>query len=164
MWFELRSVGLEFLRTAPKVYVAECTIAAPPRAVWDAFTHPSTWRSWWPGVTSASYGNSPEPYGVGTFREARVSGQRYQETIVAWDEERRFAYRIDRATIPIAHAQLESTELRDEAGNGTRVRWTIACTPRLLMRLGAPFFPRIMNRMLVRAMANLEAYLERRSA
>ena len=75
-----------------RIYVAERTLAAPRTSVWTAFADPATWRHWWPGVSSASYGNSPEPYGVGTFREATVSGQRYEEYIVAWEEQRRFAY------------------------------------------------------------------------
>src|SRR5689334_2354433 len=143
MWFALRAVDLGYLDAAPRVYSAEQHVAAPRQAVWGAFSDPSTWRRWWPGVASASYGDSPKPYGVGTFREATVGGQRYEETIVAWDEARRFAYTIDRATLPIANAQLECTDLSDEDG-GTRVRWTIACEPRLLMRAAAPFFPRIM--------------------
>jgi len=87
-----------------------------------------------------------------------VGGQRYEETIVAWEHERRWAYSIDRATIPIATAQLEVTELEDcEAG--TRVRWTIAHDRRLLLRLAGSAFPRIMRRMLAEAMANLERHL-----
>jgi carbon monoxide dehydrogenase subunit G len=158
MWFKMRAVDLDFLGTAPRVYTVERSIAAPGSAVWDAFSDPTTWRYWWPGVTSASYGSSPKPYGVGTFREATVSGQRYEETIVAWDAGRRFAYYIDRATVPIAKAQLECTEMEDD-GTGTRVRWTIACEPRLLMRLGSPFFRGIMDRMLARALARLDVYL-----
>jgi hypothetical protein len=113
---------------------------------------------WWPGVKSASYGSSPKPYGVGTFREATVGGQRYEEYMVAWDAGRRFAYYIDRATVPIAKAQLECTELADD-GEGTRVRWTIACEPRLLLRVASPFFRGIMERMLARALANLEIFV-----
>jgi hypothetical protein len=126
--------------------------------VWGAFADPTTWRHWWPGVISASYGNSPKPYGVGTFREATVGRQRYEERIVAWEEDRLFAYYIARATLPIANAQLECTELADD-GPGTRVSWTVAHDPRLLLRLSAPFFPRIMSSMLAKAMHRLQLYL-----
>ena len=158
MWFKMRAVDLDFLQTAPRTYVVERNVAVPRGAVWDAFSDPTTWRHWWPGVRSASYGSSPKPYGVGTFREATVGGQRYEEYIVAWDAGRHFAYYIDRATVPIAKAQLESTELVDD-GEGTRVRWTIACEPRLLLRAASPFFRGIMERMLARAMANLEIFV-----
>ena len=158
MWFKMRPVDLGFLATAARIYSVERYIEAPRDGVWNAFTDPSTWRHWWPGVRSASYGSSPRPYGVGTYREATVGRQKYQEYIVAWDERRRFAYYIDRATLPIANAQLECTELEDESG-GTRVRWTIAHDPRMLLRVSAPFFRHIMDSMLARAMTNLERYL-----
>ena len=62
---------------------------------------------------------------VGTFRQATVGRQRYEEYIVAWDEGRRWPYYIDRATVPIATAQLECTEFEDD-GRGTRLHWTVA--------------------------------------
>jgi hypothetical protein len=158
MWFEMREVGLDFLASAQKTYVVNRHVEAPRLAVWGAFADPTTWRNWWPGVVSASYGDSPKPYGVGTFREATVGRQKYQERIVGWEEGRRFAYYIARATLPIADAQLECTELADD-GTGTRVTWTIAHDPRLLLRLSAPFFSRIMDTMLAKAMRSLELYL-----
>jgi len=161
MWFAMRKVGLDFVESASKTYVAERVVRAPRTAVWEAFTDPTTWSEWWPGVASASYGHSVPPYGVGTFRKATVSGQRYEEYIIAWDPGTRWAYYIDRATLPIASAQLECTEFQDCEG-GTRVRWTIALDRRLLMWLVSPLFPRMMDRMLGRAMANLERYLATR--
>ena len=79
-----------------------------------------------------------------------------EETMLAWDEGRRWAYRIDRSTAPLAKAQLESTELED-CGAGTKVRWTLAIHPGLLLRFTGPLFRRTVQRMLERAMRNLEA-------
>jgi hypothetical protein len=162
MWFTMRKVGLDFIETAGKTYVAERTLRARRADVWNAFTDPATWREWWPGVESASYGNEAPPYGVGTFREATVHGQRYEERIVAWDTAARWAYYIDRATLPIATAQLECTEFED-CGSGTRVRWLIALDRRLLMWLMAPIFPRLMDTLFERAMANLDHYIATRA-
>jgi uncharacterized protein YndB with AHSA1/START domain len=158
VWFEMRTVGLDFQHSARKRYVVECYVDAPRIAVWAAFADPTTWRHWWPGVISASYGTSPKPYGVGTFREATVGRHKYEERIVAWEEGLLFAYYIARATLPIADAQLECTELSDD-GAGTRVAWTIAHDPRLLLRLSAPIFPRIMSSMLAKAMFGLDIHL-----
>jgi carbon monoxide dehydrogenase subunit G len=157
MWFEMRPVGLEFAQQAPAVYVMEAEVAAERRDVWRAVVDPKTWSGWFPGVKQASY-DGPGPYGVGTVRRALVGRQRFDEVIVAWDEPRRWAYHITRATAPIATAQLECTELFDSP-RGTRVRWTLACEPRLLFRLAQPFLPRTLRRLHDRAMANLEAFL-----
>ncbi len=127
----------------------------PRQAVWEALVDSSTWSEWWPGVRSASYVGDP-PYGVGTRRIADVGGWRMEETLLAWDEGRRWAYRIDRSTAPLAKAQLESTELEDR-GAGKNVRWTLATHPGLFLRFTGPFFRRTVQRMLERAMRNLEA-------
>jgi len=63
-----------------------------------------------------------------------------------------------RASIPFATAQVECFDLAD-AGTGTRVRWTFALEPRLLARLGGPFFGRTIGRLLRRAMENLGTHL-----
>ncbi len=154
MWFELKPVGLDFLESAPRITVVECDVDLPRQVVWQAVVDSSTWPEWWPGVRSASYVGDP-PYGVGTRRIADVGGWRMEETLLAWDEGRRWAYRIDRSTAPLAKAQLESTELVDH-GAGTRVRWTLATHPGLLLRITGPFFRRTVQRMLERAMHNLE--------
>ncbi len=158
MWFKMRKVDLGFIASAGKVSVAQCDLDAARQDVWDAFVDPATWPHWWPGVTSASYGGAPGPHGVGTFRRATVGGHTYEEYLVAWDEGRRWAYYIDRATIPIATAQLECTEFADH-GTGTRVRWIVAHDRRLLLWLAGPLFPRIMRSLFHKAMANLDAYL-----
>jgi len=158
MWFDMRKVDLDFIGVAARTYVAECDLASSRQDVWAAFVDPSTWRNWWPGVESASYGDAGKPYGVGTFRQATVGRQRYEEFIVVWEEGRKWAYYIHRASVPIATAQLECTELEDH-GSGTRVRWTLAQDPRLLMRLLGPIFPRIMRALLRKAMRNLDRHI-----
>lgn len=157
MWFELRREDLSFLARAPVVHVCDAEVAAPRPDVFAAISDPCTWTSWFPGVRSASY-PSPPPYGIGTIREAHVGATRWVEELIAWDANTRWAYTITRSSVPIARAQIESFELCDASG-GTRVRWTLACEPRLLMRLGAPFAPRVMGGVFHRAIANLAARL-----
>lgn len=155
MWFQLRPVELDYLESAPRRHVVEATTALPRDVVWRAFSDASTWPEWWPGVRRAGYRGDP-PFGVGTVREADVGGWLMEETMLAWDEGRRWAYRIDRSTAPIAHAQLESTTLADDDGGGTRVRWALAFEPRLLMKLARPWLQTSTQRMLERALCNLE--------
>ncbi len=161
MWFELRAVDLDFLAQAGRTWIVECEVRAPRADVWRAYADPATWSEWFPGVVSASYADSPRPYGVGTRREATVSGQRYHEVMVAWEEQRRWAYYIERATLPISRAHLECTEFEDCPG-GTLVRWILAADPRLLLRLASPFFGPYLQRLFARAMRNLELYLAKR--
>jgi hypothetical protein len=158
MWFELRKEDIGFVDRAPAVHTAEATLAAPRAAVYAAFTAPASWPAWFPNVRAAAY-LSPAPYGVGTIREAHVSGTRWVEEIVVWDEGSRWAWTVLGASVPFATAQIECFDFADAPGGGTRVRWMLALEPRLVARLGAPFAPAALRRILARASGALEARL-----
>ena len=162
MWFAMRAVGLEFLETARRTWTVECDLHAPRADVWAAYSDPTTWSEWFPGVRSARYRGSG-PYGVGAIRVADVGGHRFEEVMVAWEEGVRWAYSIERATVPLARAQLECTDFEDRNG-GTRLRWTIASDPRLILWAGAPVFPRVMRRLFEKATRNLDAAIDARGA
>jgi len=160
MWFEMRKEDAGFVERAPVVHVAEADVAVARRAVFAAFAEPRGWKHWFPSVRDASYTTGP-PYAVGTIREADVGGTRWVEEMIAWDEPTRFGWTVVRASVPFATAQVECFDLAD-AGTGTRVRWTFALEPRLLARLGGPFFGRTIVRLLRRAMENLGTHLRAR--
>ena len=157
MWFELRKEDLGFRQRAPIVHVADAELAVPRARVFAAFADPTTWPLWFPSVREVSY-SGPTPPGVGTIRQALVGGTRWVEEMIAWDVDRCWAYSIVRSSVPMAWAKVEAFEL-EEARQGTRVRWTLALEPRLLARLGSPFFPAVVDRLFARAMRNLESLL-----
>jgi uncharacterized protein YndB with AHSA1/START domain len=159
MWFKLQPVELDFLDSAPRRWVVEARLNAPRAAVWDAFVDPGTWCHWFPDVLEASYPGSTPPHGVGTRRFSHVGRQYYEETMLAWDEGIRWAYRIDRTTLPLSSAHVESTEFEDD-GSGTRLRWTLAAKPRLMLRLSGPFMERMLQRLLAQAAQNLDRHLD----
>src|SRR5262245_6091661 len=157
MWFTMHKEDIGFVERAPSVHVAEATMAAPRARVFGAFVEPECWPAWFPNVQRAAYTSSP-PFGVGTIREAHVGGTRWVEEMVAWDDGRRWAWTVLRASVPFAKAQVECFEFAD-AGAGTRIRWTFALEPRLIARLGARFATGAIRRLLARATANLDARL-----
>jgi carbon monoxide dehydrogenase subunit G len=157
VWFEMRREDMGFVDRAPVVHVSEATVVAERAAVFAALVDPRCWKHWFPGVREVSYG-SPPPHGVGTIRRAHVGGTRWEEELIAWDHDVRWAWTVTRASVPFASAQVESFELADAAG-GTWVRWTLALEPRLLARIGTPFAARVVPRLLERAMRNLGIYL-----
>ena len=159
MWFELQPVEIDFLDVAPRRWVAKARLQAPRDAVWGAFADPATWRHWFPDVLEASYPGSTPPHGVGTRRFSHVGRQYYEETMLAWDDGVRWAYRIDRTTLPISTAHVECTEFEDD-GTGTRLRWTLAAKPRMMLQLTGPFMEGTLQRLLARATRNLDRYLD----
>ncbi|MFF3016802.1 SRPBCC family protein [Streptomyces sp. NPDC057939] len=138
----LRPVGLDFTETAPVrlVFVARAT--APPEAVYRALAQEVTgWPQWFGAVTLA------RPTRDGAGREiGLVGGIRFQETVMAADPGRRYAYRVDETNAPGLRALLEEWQLTavgpatadgattggtgtagsGDGATGTLVRWTFA--------------------------------------
>ena len=56
------------------------------------------------------------PHRVGSIREVHMSGTTFRETILAWDEPSRWAYRVDESSAPAGHALVEDWVLEDPAG------------------------------------------------
>lgn len=160
----MRREDMSFVERAPVRHVFTKVVAAPRAAVFAAIADPPGWPAWFPGVRSARY-SSPPPHGVGSIREADVSGTRWVEEMIAWDEGRRWAYTVIEASTPLASAQVEVFECADTVLDGgagalgTRVTWTLAIEPRLLQKLTGPIAPLVMGRVFERAMANLESRL-----
>lgn len=155
MPYSLRAEGMDFLEAAPLRVVVEARIAAPPAAVWPWIAEAATWHEWFPGVTRAEYPEATPPYGVGTRRHALVSGSRYEEVICGWETERLLAYTIVEMSLPLAHAQVEATELFAD-DTGTCARWTLAAEPRAVFKLAAPALRATLGRLWKRAAVNLE--------
>lgn len=163
----MRREDLGFVARAPLRHVFSALVRAPRTAVFAAIADPPGWPAWFPGVRSARY-VSPPPHGVGSIREADVSGTRWVEEMIAWDEGRRWAYTVIESSTPLASAQVEVFEVDDaldeslaDGTPATRVTWTLAIEPRLLQRLTGPIAPLVMRRVFERAMTNLEAHLRR---
>jgi hypothetical protein len=89
-WTVMRPVGLEFLDEAPMRVEVEVGCSLPRAVVWAMFVDPTSWVDWFPGVEEAAYPEQDPPYGPGTIRTARVSGELFEETLLAWDEPSRF--------------------------------------------------------------------------
>lgn len=162
-WHAFRDVGPDFARTAPVRHVTVSEIAAPPQAVWDAFCDPASWPHWFPHVARVEHEGAP---GIGMIRKSWVAGCAHVQTMVVWDEPRAWAYVVNRATEPLAAAQIELTTFDPLPGGGTRVTWTLACEPLegLTFLSADQDFPTFLKTMLDQAMAGLTTWLARESA
>lgn len=156
---QLREVGLEFLKEAPNSWDFEAEVRAPPKVVFAAIAaDPSTWTRWFPGLERGSYEGDGEA-GVGTRREVSMDGVSYRETMLAWDEPTRWAYRVDESSGDMFHALAEDWVV-EPAGDHSVVRWTFAIDPKpeIVPLLGD--LPEIVGKVFADAMAGLDAYIE----
>jgi hypothetical protein len=131
--YATRPEGLDFLNTAPLRVSCAGTLRATPKAVFDAIANDVTSLPRWHGtVTEAEYGG-PAPFGVGTKRRLKlVGGMIFHEHVLAWDTPDRYAYRIERTSLPGIRAAVEEWSVL-ETPAGTRVAWTMAVDAALPM-------------------------------
>jgi hypothetical protein len=152
----MRPVGPDFYQGAHHRYIHTEVVRRPPRQVFDAIAgDPAGWGGWFPGFSSDGCWITPGPSGTGSRRRVRMAAVIYEETVLAWEPPSRFAFRVDRAGAPLAHALAEDYRIGAHPG-GSAVQWTFAIEPRGVLRPALPLFDAALGRIFARAMANLE--------
>lgn len=134
--YATRLVELDFLDTAPLRLRFAHTLRAAPEAVFEAIAQDvASLPRWYEAVAIAEYGG-PAPFGVGSKRRVKlVGGVAFHEQILAWDTPDRYAYRVERTTVPGIRAMAEAwTVVATPAG--TRVAWTMAVDAALPVAAG----------------------------
>jgi hypothetical protein len=156
----LRQEGLDFLKSAPTILEFSEQVRAPQATVWSVIgADPTAWTPWFPGLKEGAF-TSAAPHGVGTKRQVKVRGVgRYKETIVAWDEGSRMAYRVDATSMPIARALLEDWVLEPDGADATTVHWTFAIDPTPIFRVSMRLSPNTIGGVFHKAMRNLDTQL-----
>lgn len=155
--FACEPVGLEFFSTAPHRLDAVVKISRPPTEVFAAFAHdPANWGEFFPGFDKTGTYDTPRPHGVGSRCTKRILGIRVEETVLAWDEGARFAFRVDSTSAPAFHAWVEDYQFEPDGREGTLLRVAIGGKLRLAVKLVTPVLPRALPVVLNRAGRKLE--------
>ena len=164
MPWDLQPVEVDFFEHAPFRFVGTEVIRRPAETVWDALAlDPAGWGRWYPGFSGRGHyleGPDRPHHQTGAVRRMYMAGVTYDETILAWDRPHRWAFRVDRATVPLAHALAEEYRIVDD-GDACIVQWTFAVDPRAGLKLGLPLMEPFLGRLLRRSTANLERDLGR---
>ncbi len=159
MAWELTPVDLTFLEQAHHRWTSTAHIAAPIGRVFAAISQdPAGWGAWFPGFSETGRYLDTPPHEVGSTREVSMLGVRYRETVLAWDEPGRWAFRVDRASLPVARALAEDYRLEPN-GAGTRLHWTFAIEPRGVLRAATGGMGPALARICTQAATNLSRRL-----
>jgi uncharacterized protein YndB with AHSA1/START domain len=157
---DLAPVGLDFFGSAQHRAVREARIAAPPQAVFDALARdPGGWGYWFPGFSTTGRYRTPGPHGVGAEREMRLGGTRLVETVLAWEEPGRWAFRVSTATAPFVTAMAEDYRITPVDG-GSVLAWTVALDGTGPMAVAGRGLGGAMGILLPRAARALERRLQ----
>lgn len=154
---ELEKVGLDYTERSPFRFVNERDIAAPPAQVFAVLAGDS-WPQWFPDFLGVTWLSGTG--GLGSVREVRLKTLSVRETFLAWDDGRRYCFRIDSVTLPLIRIMVEDLALSPGPDGGTHLRWTAHYTPRLLMRIIHPIARLIFGRMFRKAADGLKKQAE----
>lgn len=153
----LRPVELDFLERAPFHFRNEIDLPCPPERVFEAFADPPGWAAWFDDMKSGAW-TSPAPHGVGATRTMVLGLTTAEETILAWEPGRRFAFRIDRLGVPLVRAMAEDYRLEPTA-SGCRLVWIVGYEPTPLARLVHPVVRAVFGRQFRRSLDGLRRVL-----
>jgi hypothetical protein len=134
------------------------TVDAPRAAVFAAVTQDvAGWGRWFPGFSTDGRWTTAGPHGVGSTRLVTVFGRRFEETVVCLEDNRRWAFVVDRTDGPVLRSLREDYTFADNDRGGTTLTWVGAMdTGRLnvvlgpLLRVQLPPFFRYVARRLTR--------------
>jgi hypothetical protein len=136
----VRHEELPFLTRAPFRQVHRGQVALPVDRVFAGLAdRPESWPDWFSLARACHYEGAP-PHGVGTIRRLSLRGGIHaRERMLAWDENRRLAYRIEEINAPGIRAFLEEWTLTPVAEDRTELQWLLAvdCTKPVALLLQA---------------------------
>ena len=155
---DLRAVSADFLETAPCRFVESAVIRQSPERVFGALADPAAWGDWFPGFDHSGQWTTEPPPATGSRRIVRVARATFEETIIAWEAPSRFAFRVDRAAMPVARALAEDYRIAAHP-DGSVLEWTFAIDPRSVMRPLVSLYRPVMRRVFKKAAANLDRHL-----
>lgn len=94
-----RPVDAEYPQQGPNAKTLRQPLAAPAERVFQCLEDGPAWKEWL-GVEVEW--TSPQPHRVGTTRTVRANRQVIEEYFLLWEQGRRFTFRFDRSTLPVA--------------------------------------------------------------
>jgi len=153
MWFKVRPGDLAFAETAAQRFSFDFHTKLSPQETFDRIVEPQFAPSW---VADCKACRWLEPGTIGALRLMELKGLSVEERVIAWEPGKRFAFAIERATVPILRRMVEDMTL-EESPTGTRVRWTVAFEPRLFARPLTPILRPRFQKMFAKSAAALGA-------
>ncbi len=158
MQFSCRAVDLTFMDSAPLKFVNEVEINASPDQVFKVFEDEASWPKWFKDIVKVEW-TSPKPFGVDTTRAVTLKAMTVYEKFIVWDPGKRFTFNFSATTMPFAHALLEDY-LLEPVGNGkTKLIYTVALEPRLLIKSAGPIGKWILGKMFKDGAQSLVSYM-----
>ena len=158
--FECRSVGLDFLESAPSRTVNECELGCTPEELFAIFEDPDSWPIWVQAIERVEW-TSPRPFAAGTTRTVTMTGGIVvDESFGVWDQGKRMSFCVIGVSKRVFSALAEDYQVTDLGSGRCKLRWTMAIEPPRMYRAIMPIVALIMRWQTARVMKALAKYVD----
>jgi hypothetical protein len=137
MMASMEPVDESYFDNAPQRFARTWSIARPAAAVWAELVGERPLH-WCRGLTIRW--TSPQPFGVGTTRQAKTFGglTRGDEYFFIWEEGRRYAFYFTESNPPLFTSLAEDYTVEPNGPDHCLFSWRVGLTPSALGKPGAP--------------------------
>ena len=118
MHFECHPVDDSFFDTAPMRFRHQVDLDATAAKVFAIFDDENSWPKWFKAIHKVEW-TSPRPHGVGSTRTVTLAAATVFEHFYCWEPDRRCAFYLTGASMPLAHALAEDYLLEEIAPGKT---------------------------------------------
>jgi hypothetical protein len=119
-----RHITLDEFEHLPIVLRSSTEISVTPAQLFDSLEGVDDWLTWVPLLRKITW-TSPRPFQVGTTRTVEmINGSIGAEEFIAWEQDRRMAFRFNEGSLEKL-AALGEDYLIEETPTGCRLTWTM---------------------------------------
>jgi hypothetical protein len=157
MWFTLDRIDLAYVDAAPNHICADVVLEVGPDRAFAVLTG-DRWLEWFPDLKEMRW---HPPRAVGGTRYVRLGRSEAEETFLAWDPGRRFAFSVDRSTLPVMKAVIVDFRLTAvDAGRRARVEYCWHFALRTIFRPLQPLARKEIQRIVIGGLRGLKRFVE----
>ena len=160
MWFRTRPADLAFADAAKHRFTYDFVVQGDPVDVFKAITDPAEMAHWFPDHREVRWLQGREAPGEGSLRLVKLKGLAVKERILVWREGERFAFHVTEISVPLLSKMVEDFRLNPTNKGGTRVQWTIAYRPKMVVRPLHPVLRPVFSKMFRQGTQRLAAHFD----
>lgn len=129
-YFPCRTVGLDFIETAPQRYVNEVELDVTPERLFEILDDEHAWPLWATGLKRVDW-TTPRPHGPGATRTVTFvgGGMEVYEYFFVWEPGKELAFYLTGASQEVWSAFAERYQVAPLPGGRCRLTWTLAYDP-----------------------------------
>lgn len=157
MWFKMKKWDVATAEKGKFSVRVEEILPCDAATAFDAFKGHNI-PQWFGDITSANW-ISDNKEEVNALRQVNLKPMSVKERFLIWDDNKRFTFYVEAATLPLLNAMIEDCIFTDLGDNTCRFTWNVYYEPNWVAGLLAPVTRMIYNKMFTQAIRDLKHFV-----